>query len=66
MDAVALWLVAIFSIWPPYIQKTGLACWKIPQKIQIFRWKIVSERENYHICNVLEKDQQASSKTKVS
>ena len=51
---------------PSYIQKTGLACWKIPQKIQIFRRKIVSERENYQFCNVLEKDQQASSKTKVS
>ena len=49
-----------------YIQKTGLACWKIPQKIQIFRRKIVSERENYQFFNVLEKDQQASSKTKVS
>ena len=50
----------------PYIQKTGLACWKITQKIQIFRRKIVSERENYQFCNVLEKDQQASSKIKVS
>ena len=48
-----------------YIQKTGLACWKIPQQIQIFRRKIVLERENYQFCNVLEKDQQASSKTKV-
>ena len=30
----------------PYIQKTGLAGRKNPQKIQIFRRKIVSEREN--------------------
>ena len=50
----------------PYIQKTGLAGWKILQKIRIFRKKIVSERENYQSCNVLEKYQQASSKTKVS
>ena len=40
----------------PYIQKTGLAGWKIPQKIQIFRRKIVSERKNYQFCNVF-KDQ---------
>ena len=33
-----------------YIQKTGIACWKIPQKIQIFRRKILSERENYQFC----------------
>ena len=51
---------------PAYIQKTGLACWKIPQKIQIFRRKIVLERENYQFCNVLRKGQQAYSKTKVS
>ena len=50
----------------PYIQKTGLACWKIPQKIQIFRRKIVLERENYQFCNVLRKGQRAYSKTKVS
>ena len=49
-----------------YIQKTGLACWKIPQKIQIFRRKIVLERENYQFCNVLRKGQRAYSKTKVS
>ena len=49
-----------------YIQKTGIACWKIPQKIQIFRRKIVSERENYQFCNVLGKGQHAYSKTKVS
>ena len=47
------------------IQKTGLACWKIPQTIQIFR-KIVFECENYQFCNVLRKDQQAYLKTKVS
>ena len=50
----------------PYIQKTGLACWKIPQKIQIFRREIVLERENYQFCNGLRKGQQAYSKTKVS
>ena len=49
-----------------YIQKTGLACWKIPQKIQIFRREIVLERENYQFCNGLRKGQQAYSKTKVS
>ena len=38
-----------------YIQKTGLAGWKIPQKIQIFRRKILFERKNYQFCNVLEK-----------
>ena len=52
-------------IWS-YIQKTGLACWKIPQKIQIFRREIVLERENYQFCNGLRKGQQAYSKTKVS
>ena len=50
----------------PYIQKTGLAGWKIPQKIQIFRRNIFSERENYQFCNVLRKGQRAYSKTKVS
>ena len=39
-----------------YIQKTGLAGRKNPQKIQIFRGKSVSERENYEFCNVLEKN----------
>ena len=52
--------------WPSYIQKTGLACWKILQKIQIFRREIVLERENYQFCNGLRKGQQAYSKTKVS
>ena len=51
---------------PPYIQKTGLTGWKIPQKIQIFRRKIVLKRKSYQICDVLTKGQQAYSKTKVS
>ena len=44
-----------------YIQKTGLACWKIPQKIQIFRRKIVLERENYQFCNVFEDQSELKS-----
>ena len=50
----------------PYIQKTGLACWKIQPKIQIIRRKIVLECENYQFCNLLRKGQRAYSKTKVS
>ena len=38
----------------PCIQKTGLAGRKNPQKIYMFRIKIVLERENYQFCNVLE------------
>ena len=34
------------SMFYSYIQKTGLAGRKNPQKIQVFRRKIVSEREN--------------------
>ena len=49
-----------------YILKVDFLDARNPQKIQIFRRKIVSERKNYQFCTVLEKDQQASSKTKVS
>ena len=38
-----------------YILKVDFLDVRNPQKIQIFRRKIVSERENYQFCNVLEK-----------
>ena len=39
----------------PYILKVDFLDVRNPQKIKIFRKKIVSERENYQFCNVLEK-----------
>ena len=38
-----------------YILKVDFLDFQNPQKIQIFRRKIVLERENYQFCNVLEK-----------
>ena len=45
----------------PYILKADVLDVWTPQKIQIFRRKIVSQRENYQFCNVLE-NKLASSK----
>ena len=38
----------------PYILKADVLDVQTPQKIQIFRRKIVSECKNYQFCNVLE------------
>ena len=49
-----LFNTSVIKTWA-YILKVDFLDVRNPQKIQIFRRKIVSERENYQFCNVLEK-----------